>query len=178
MQAVRAIEILERQRKVGRSLRGRPLGSPEFTKWKRDTEVAIERLFQPGSRNIEDFKSIHYSLIAFTTGTPDYRFQEAYEDGLARADAILSSMIDEIRDYASDDSASEADKPDELSLIERLCQSLSALAAEMAKLEALMVDPEQEDDMETIVARAKCRRAFRNWMVMRWMRGRARCLRA
>ena len=82
----------------------------------------------PGSRNINDFKSIPYSLSAWSSSTPDQRFQEAYDRGLARADAILASMIDEIRDYAPDDSDSEAGAPDQLSLLERLCLRFHAAA--------------------------------------------------
>jgi len=81
-----------------------------------------------GSRNINDFKDIRYHLSAFSSNTPDYRFQEAYERGLARADAILASMIDEIRDYAPDDSDSETGATDQLSLLERLCLRFHAAA--------------------------------------------------
>jgi hypothetical protein len=121
MQSARGIEILERQRQATQALRGKRLGSPEFAKWRRDTEIAIERVFMPGSRNINDFKGIQYSLSAFSSNTPDHRFQEAYVDGLLRADAILASMIDEIRDYASDEAECDAGAPDQLNLIERLC---------------------------------------------------------
>lgn len=128
MQAARAIEILERQRQAAQGLRGKRRGSPEFHKWQRDTEVAIERVFMPGSRNINDFKSIRYSLSAFSSGTEDHVFQKAYERGIDQADAILSSMIDEIRDYAPDHTEDDAGVPDHLSLIERLCLRFHAAA--------------------------------------------------
>ena len=90
MQAARAIEILERQRQAAQPLRSKRRGSPEFDKWQRDTEIAIERVFMPGSRNINDFQSVRYGLSAYTSNTPDHAFQEAYERGLFRADAILA----------------------------------------------------------------------------------------
>ena len=55
---------------------------------------------------------------------------------------------------------------------------VSALAAEIAKLEAAMADPEQADNMEAMIerqAKARCRGASRSSTVMRWMPGRARC---
>ena len=56
---------------------------------------------------------------------------------------------------------------------------VSALATEMAQLEAAMVDPDQADEWTPwSSAMARCRAASRNWMAMRWMRGRARCWRA
>ena len=128
MQAARAIEILERQRQAAQALRGKRRGSPDFVKWQRDTEIAIERAFMPGSRNINDFKSIRYGLSAYTSNTPEQAFQEAYERGIAKADAILASMIDEIREYAPDDPGSDAGAPDQLSLIERLCLRFHAAA--------------------------------------------------
>lgn len=128
MEATRAIEILERQRQVAQALRGKRRGSPDFAKWQRDTEIAIERVFTPGSRNISDFNKIRYTLMAWSSGTEDHKFQEAYERGLAQADAILASMIDEIRDYALGDSDAESGAPDQLSLLERLCLRFHAAA--------------------------------------------------
>lgn len=120
MEAERAIEILERQRSAAIPLRNVQRGSPDFAKWRRDTEVAIERIFTPGSRNIEDFKVIRYSLSAFSSGTPDSTFQNAYVRGLKQADAVLASMIDEIREYEFG-GANDTGATDQLSLIERLC---------------------------------------------------------
>lgn len=128
MQALRAIEILERQRQATQELRKKRRGTPEFDKWRRDTEVAIERIFMPGSRNINDFKGIRYGLSTYTSNTGDHKWQEAYEHGLARADAILASMVDEIREYASDETESDAGAPDQLNLIERLCLRFYAAA--------------------------------------------------
>ena len=77
--------------------------SQEFTKWHRNTEIAIEYTFGEDSRHIETFEEIEYSLLAFSTVTPEHRFQEAYVSGLERAQAILESMVEEIKEYWSDD---------------------------------------------------------------------------
>ena len=130
MQASRAIEILERQRQASMMLRGQRRSSPEFHKWQRDTEVAIERIFGPLSRNVDDFKAISYSLSAFSSGTPDSAFQDAYERGLRKADAILQSMIDEVRDYDFGE-ADDIEIPDQLNLIERLCLRFHAAARQL-----------------------------------------------
>ena len=53
---------------------------------------------------------------------------------------------------------------------------VSALAAEMAKLEAAMVDPDQADDLDASIERyGEVRSASRNWTAMRWKPARARC---
>lgn len=130
MQSKRAIEILERQRtEIAKLLRMHRM-SPEFTKWRRDTEIALERIFSPGSRNIADFKEISYSLSVFMNTTPDHEFQAAYERGLKRADAILASMIDEIRDYDFAE-ADETGAPDQLNLIERICLRFHSVARQL-----------------------------------------------
>jgi hypothetical protein len=89
--------------------------SPEFEKWKRNTEVAIEHIFGNSGRHIEDFSKIRYSLGAYSSSTPDSRFQEAYIKGIDIAINILQSMIDEINEYHKDDpdvTTLIKDKPD------------------------------------------------------------------
>jgi len=130
VQADRAIEILQRQRDVAKSLLSKQSGSPEFAKWRRDTEVAIERIFGRDSRNIADFNDVRYTLMAFSSGTPEYRFHEAYQRGLTRADAILASMVDEIREYESPE-VEDVGAPDHLSLLERLCLRFHVAARQL-----------------------------------------------
>ena len=56
---------------------------------------------------------------------------------------------------------------------------VSALATEMAKLEAAMVDPEQGDKMDALIERyGEVQRRFEELDGTRWMPGRARCWRA
>ena len=77
--------------------------SPEFVKWRRDTEVAITNTFGEGSRHLKDFTDIRYGLSIVTTRTPDSEFQEAYVRGLDSAASVLESMIDEIKEYWEDE---------------------------------------------------------------------------
>ena len=80
--------------------------SPEFNKWRRNALVAIANTFGSESSHIGDFKSIHYSLMAFTSGTPESRFEAAYRQGLDSAASVLESMIDEIEEYWEEDEES------------------------------------------------------------------------
>ncbi len=129
MQASRAIEILTRQRDAIPRLKGLPSDNQEFTKWKRDTEVAIQRIFGETSRHYNDFSDISYSLMVFTTSTPDYEFERAYVRGLERAHAVLSSLIDEIQEYDLQDDGEPA--PDAISLIERICLRFHVVACQL-----------------------------------------------
>ena len=74
-------------------------GSPDFKKWLRDTQVALEYIFGKESRHITDFDGIRYSLGAFNHSTQDYEFQQRYVYGLENAKQVLISMIEEIQEY-------------------------------------------------------------------------------
>ncbi|MFK4872209.1 hypothetical protein [Novosphingobium sp. ZW T3_23] len=45
MEKEQSITIVQRQRAATTALLGVSASSPDFTKWKRDTEIAIERMF-------------------------------------------------------------------------------------------------------------------------------------
>lgn len=130
MKRSQAIEILGRQRDATQGLAKADSSGPEFKKWQRDTEVAIEKIFGSQSRNLTDFKDVRYMLGAFSTSTPDSAFTEAYRRGLRNAAAVLSSMIDEIEEFGLADDAPE-DAPDALSLIEKLCLRFHAAARQL-----------------------------------------------
>ncbi|PXX42520.1 hypothetical protein [Undibacterium pigrum] len=130
MKASRAIEILIRQRDEIESIRVDNSSSPAFTKWQRDTEVAIQKIFGDKSRHFKDFSDISYSLFYYTDDTTDSDFFRAYIDGLSKARAILSSLIDEIKDYELEDEE-DISAPDILSLLERICLKFHTVARQL-----------------------------------------------
>ncbi|HEY0838472.1 MAG TPA: hypothetical protein VGE72_31480 [Azospirillum sp.] len=130
MKKQQSIDILTRQREITKILANTRSSDPAFTKWRRDTEIAIERIFGVQSRNLTDFKDVHYSLSFFSTSTPDSDFIQAYRHGLENAAAVLNSMIDEIEEYGLEDDGPE-DDPDRLSLIEKLCLRFHAVARQL-----------------------------------------------
>jgi len=82
--------------------------SNNFSKWIRDTEVAIEQIFPKGSRHLKDFKSVgYYPISVYIPGmgkTPsESEYQSAYTAGLKKVKLILQSMIDEIETYWEDE---------------------------------------------------------------------------
>ncbi|AVM74141.1 PD-(D/E)XK nuclease domain-containing protein [Magnetospirillum gryphiswaldense] len=140
MRKQQSIDILTRQREATKTLANINASNPAFTKWHRDTEVAIERIFGAESRNLSDFRGVNYSLMFFAPSTPDSSFIEACQRGLDKAAAILSSMIDEIQDYEFEDNHSE-NEPDRLNLIERLCLRFHAAARQLQQ---------RHDDRDTL----------------------------
>ena len=81
------------------NLKGLERGSATFKKWIRDTQIALEHIFGKESRHITDFNQIRYSLGAYSSSTPDHKFQQRYVDGLENAKHVLMSMIEEIHEY-------------------------------------------------------------------------------
>lgn len=75
--------------------------SPEFRKWRRDTEVLIEQVFGSDTRHLRDFRDVDYSLRVSYVDTPEEEYQEAYRHGLDHAAAILQSFIEELDQYGS-----------------------------------------------------------------------------
>ena len=96
----KSIERLQRALNAILELRVRRHDSPEFEKWRRDTEVAIANTFGRDSRHIQDFVEIQYTPKVITWGGDrDSQFQGPYVRGLESADAVLKSMIGEIEEY-------------------------------------------------------------------------------
>ena len=96
MDEQKAIEKLQQQIDAIGALKQKKPFSPEYKKWYRDTQVAIERIFGRDGRHLSDFTKIRYQLGIISPSTPNYKFAKAFHDGLDNAGEILKSMIDEI----------------------------------------------------------------------------------
>ena len=126
-----AIEKLESLKKRGNQLISLPVGNQEFKKWHRDTEVAIEKIFGEGTRHSEDFSDIRYSLMMFSTSTPDSAFDEAYRSGLRTAISVLESLVDEIKEYWDSESESQSQEMSAISKVELLIRRFHRVARQL-----------------------------------------------
>jgi len=124
-----AFAKLQRQLDQIEDLMRKPSSSPEFTKWHRDTEVAIERIFGQETRHLADFNDISYNLMVFSPDTPDYHFEQAYRDGLELARSVLHSFIDEVREYWR--LAASEPKGNALTIVEKLCSRFHLVARQI-----------------------------------------------
>ena len=84
-----------------------PADSQVFRKWHRNTEIAVERTFEETPRHLEEFRKINYAPIVFFSGT-SIDWQTPYLNGLASAEAMLESMIEEVEEYWSDEGKKNA----------------------------------------------------------------------
>ena len=146
METDKAKQILTRQIEAINSLGGMDSSSPAFQKWKRDTAVAIERIFGKGGRHLKDFDSLRYSLSIVSSATSDYEFVEACQNGLGKARAILQSMLEEISEYGMADSAPAG--RDKLAVIQSLCERFHVIARQLRQRYADRATLEVEDEYD------------------------------
>jgi len=88
-------ERIRRQIAEIEKLAGKRHDPSALTKWRRDTEVVIERIFGGDTRHLNDFTDIEYITMSFESGADD----RAYAYGLRTAHAVLTSIAEELDEY-------------------------------------------------------------------------------
>ncbi len=101
MEKQKAIKILQDRIQAINGLKTLHRKDPGFKKWKRDTEVAIERIFGKGTRHGTDFFRIQFFYPNMRA--TEQQHQQGYLKGLTEAPSILQSFIDEINEYWPDE---------------------------------------------------------------------------
>lgn len=102
MDKATAIARLARQRELLRSLSARESSDPAFKKWERDTQLAIEHVFGLDTRHMKEFYDVRWLPRVHRQEPRSTERLEAFARGRQAAEALLQSMIDEVRDYWPD----------------------------------------------------------------------------
>lgn len=71
--------------------------SPDLYKWRRDAKLALTNIFGTDTEHVDEFETIPFSSSDQYAYEMDH--QAAYLDGVARAAALLRSMVEEIDHY-------------------------------------------------------------------------------
>ncbi len=116
-----AISILQRQISEIKKVKATANFSPTFSKGKRDTRVALSKVFSGDKKPAEEFDNISYHLGCFSDMTPESEYSEAYRDGLEQAEAFLESCIRELEDYWPQDTEKKEEPLDPQDLLIKLC---------------------------------------------------------
>lgn len=143
-----AIERLESLKERAGQLAGLPRGSQDFKKWHRDTEVAIERIFGEGTRHSKDFTDISYSLMMFSSSTPDSAFDDAYRGGVRNAISVLESLIDEVKEYWEDEPESHVQELSAINKVELLIRRFHKVARQLRSRHGSRNTIEIEDEYD------------------------------
>lgn len=152
MKQEKAIELLQRQIDLIPNIQQQARFSQDFKKWKRDTEIIIEKIFGNKTRHLKDFDNISYSPWAFSSSTPDYKFQQKFVNGLESAKSILKSMIDEIIEF-SDINNDEPVEINPLLKIEKICNRFHLMATQLRARynNRETIDVEDEYDVQDLL---------------------------
>ena len=78
-----------------------------FTKWQRDTRVALLNIFSGDERPAQEFDELSYALPAFTDSTPESAHDSAYLKDLELSEALLESCIQQIEEYWPEEDSTE-----------------------------------------------------------------------
>jgi hypothetical protein len=127
--------------------------SSDFKKWKRDTQIVIERVFGEGSRHISDFDKICYSLSVFISGMRESAFENAYIRGLEEAEAVIDSFIDEVEEFGVASNLPElAMAENAQKKIERICTNFHSVCRQIRRRYAdrPTIDVKDEYDVQDI----------------------------
>ncbi len=148
-----ALSVLQRQIQRIDDVEKRPRFSPEFQKWKRDTEVAIENTFGTNTRHSADFARVSYSLGGFSSSTPPSEFEEAFRRGLENARAVLQSLIDEVSEYWDEPAGSDhggvgAAAVSALQRVEAVCRRFHLVARQLRARHSNRQTLEVEDEYD------------------------------
>jgi hypothetical protein len=120
---IRAIEKLQTQIDQIPIVKSKQYGSPEFTKWRRDTQVTIENIFGSSTRHIKDFNDIEY--LCFYSSSE----QKDFVEGLMKAESVIKSMIDEINDFWNDSPSMPT--VNQIQKVEKLCNRFPLAARQI-----------------------------------------------
>ncbi len=100
MEKQEALRILTAQIALIPSLTTKVRDSGEFTKWRRDTRVAIQNVFDNDIGHVQEFEAIEYGpRVFFTRATAERALDQGFREGLDNAASILKSMVDEVEQY-------------------------------------------------------------------------------
>lgn len=147
-----ALKRLQRQIEQINSVRIKPRFSPEFKRWHRDTEIVIQKIFGDGTRHLQDFQVIRYNLSAFSSDTPDSKFEDRFRDGLEEAKHILTSMAEEIIEYGIQ-TTSEPVSPNKIACIDRICDRFHLVVRQLRSRHdnRTSLDVEDEYDVQDLL---------------------------
>jgi len=121
----KALEILNQQIEFIPEIKNKRILSSEFKKWKRDTEIAIQKIFGQATRHIDDFTKIRYYLGSSLEREDRAYFCRSLDD----AEAILQSFIDELLKYPDDES--NIPERNSIAVIEQICFRFHRVAREL-----------------------------------------------
>ena len=85
------------------NVRNKDRFSKEFTDWNELAKSRIRSIFSKESDNLIEFKDIIYNPSVLSSRTPENVRNDAFQNGLEQAEAMLLAMVDEVDNWFDDE---------------------------------------------------------------------------
>jgi hypothetical protein len=132
MDREKAKELLKRQIALSHDVDVAASNAPSFLKWKRDTEVVIDKVFGASGKHLQDFRNISFAPMHDGCEVSAKKHLSACRRGMATARSLLESMIEEKSLSETSGDISNNSKAS-LENVLHLCQRFSLVAKQMSK---------------------------------------------
>ncbi|MFP3976178.1 MAG: hypothetical protein ACOC6S_00385 [Chloroflexota bacterium] len=76
-----AVDKLQGRLQALKELNASDPTDPEFKRWQRDTEIALQHLFGENSRHVKEFQEICFSPRAYSSINAEAAFANAFQKG-------------------------------------------------------------------------------------------------
>jgi len=132
-------------------LRNLPRQCPEFMKWYRETIVLLKKIFGPSAYQVSHFEAIEFTYRGGFTLGDEHPFEYRYRRALEEADAILTSIYQEIEEYGLSVADSVGNNP--ISVIEKIALRFHAVARQLRARHAgrATLDVSDEYDVQDLL---------------------------
>jgi hypothetical protein len=101
----------------------------DFKKWRRDTEIVIEKVFTQETRHSKDFSDSFFSLDLGISYSSPSEFLQVFVKGIEESRAVLNSLIQEVEDFYDDDVVPV--ERNDLVIIEKFCSRFHLAARQL-----------------------------------------------
>lgn len=123
---------------------------PDFKKWRRDTEVVIEKIFGQETRHNKDFSDSFFSLDMAISYSSASEFLQVFIKGIEDARAVIQSLIKEVEDF--DDNEVVLSQKNSSVVIEKLCNRFHLVAHQLRSRhdDRATIDVDDEYDVQDL----------------------------
>jgi hypothetical protein len=132
-------------------LRSLPRQCPQFMKWYRETIVLLEKIFGLGAQQVGHFQAIEFTYRGGFTSGDENSLEIRYRNALEEADAILTSIYQEIEEYGLSLEDSSVKNP--IAIIEKIALRFHAVARQLRARHAsrTTLDVNDEYDVQDLL---------------------------
>jgi REase_DpnII-MboI len=149
-QATAIAKIKDRISQIA-ALRNQPRHCPQFMKWRRNTEVLLQKIFGPSASQASDFLAVRFTYGGYRKMGDQAPFERRYRAALEEAEAILTSIYEEIEEFGFSVGDSTVNNP--IYVIQKIALHFHAVARQLRARHAdrVTLDVKDEYDVQDLL---------------------------